>query len=228
MNKNPYNICTFNSNTDCNKCKNQYKLDCKLDKNQQKISMLVVFSAILLGTFGLLLTSVIINNWLLFLSYIVFVVLFIFVIENRITCSHCPYYAGNNKRLDCPGNNIFPKIWKYHPEPMNSYEKFGSAFGFVLIGGIPLFSLLYGFWFFLTNNPNASWIVIIAIFGILLAIILVFSIFYSLFLFSFCKKCINFSCMFNKVPKENRDEYLKRNPIIKKAWEKSKITKGKG
>jgi hypothetical protein len=228
MNKYSYNICTFNSNSDCNNCKNQDKLDCKLDKNQQKNSMLVVFSSIFIGTFGLILTSLIINNWWILILYIVFVLLFFFVIENRITCSHCPYYAGKNKRLDCPGNNIFPKIWKYHPEPMNSYEKIVSAFGFVLIGALPLFSLLYSVWFFLSNNPDASWLIIIAFVGFLIAIILSFSTFYSLFLFSFCKRCINFSCMFNKVPKESRDEYLKRNPYIKKAWEKSKITKGKG
>jgi fatty acid desaturase len=228
MKKNPYNICTFNSNSNCDRCKNQNKIDCKLDKNQQKISMLVVFSSLIIGTFGLILTGLIFNNWWILISYIVFVLLFFFVIENRITCSHCPYYAGKNKRLDCPGNNIFPKIWKYHPEPMNRYEKFGSAFGFVLIGGIPLFLLLYSIWFFLSNNPNASWIVIIALIGVILAIILSFSMFYTLFLFNFCKRCINFSCMFNKVSKENVDEYFKRNPVIKKAWEKSKVAKGKG
>jgi hypothetical protein len=111
---------------------------------------------------------------------------------------------------------------------MNRFERFGSAFGFVLIGGIPLFSLLYGIWFFLSNNPNASWIVIIALVGMLLAIILSFAIFYSLFILFFCRKCVNFSCMFNKVPKEYINEYLKRNPVIRKAWEKNKDTKGKG
>jgi hypothetical protein len=228
MNKNPYNICTFNNNSNCDKCKNQEKLDCKLDKNQQKITMLVVFSSVFIGTFALILTSLIINNWWILIFYIVFALLFFFVIENRITCSHCPYYAGKSKRLDCPGNNIFPKIWKYHPEPMNRYERFGSAFGFVLIGGIPLFSLLFSILYFLSNNPNASWIVIIALIGILLAIIISFSTFYSLFLLSFCRRCINFSCMFNKVPKELVNEYLKRNPVIRKAWEKRKITEGKG
>jgi len=34
--------------------------------------------------------------------------------------------------------------------------------------------------------------------------------------------------MFNKAPKEYVDEYLKRNHVIKKAWESSKVTKGKG
>ena len=228
MNKNPYNICTFNSNSDCNKCKNQDKLDCKLDKNQQKISMLAVFSSILIGIIGLILAGLITRNWLILIFYAAFILLFFFVIENRITCSHCPYYAGKNIRLDCPGNNIFPKIWKYHPEPINRYEKFESALGFILIGGIPLFSLIYSIWFFLSNNPNATWIIIIALIGVLLAIILSFLLFYSLFLLSFCRRCINFSCMFNKAPKELVNEYLNRNPFIKKVWEKKKINEGKG
>ena len=228
MNKNPYNICTFNSNSDCNKCKNLDKLDCKLDKNQQKISMLAVFSSILIGIIGLILAGLITRNWLILIFYAAFILLFFFVIENRITCSHCPYYAGKNIRLDCPGNNIFPKIWKYHPEPINRYEKFESALGFILIGGIPLFSLIYSIWFFLSNNPNATWIIIIALIGVLLAIILSFLLFYSLFLLSFCRRCINFSCMFNKAPKELVNEYLNRNPFIKKVWEKKKINEGKG
>jgi len=228
MNKNPYNICTLNSNSDCNNCKNQDKLDCKIDKNQQKISMLVIFSSIIIGTFGLILASLITNNWWILTFYIAFILLFFFVIENRITCSHCPYYAKKSICLDCPGNNIFPKIWKYHPEPINQYEKLGAVLGFLFIVLIPFFSLLYSIWFFLSNNPNASWIVIIALTGVLLSIILSFSMFFSLFLLGFCKKCINFSCLFNKVQKEYIEEYLKRNPIIKKAWEKNKVAKGKG
>ena len=64
--------------------------------------------------------------------------------------------------------------------------------------------------------------------GILLATILSFLTFYSLFLLTFCSKCINFSCAFNKVPKELVDEYLKRNPVIKNAWETNKSNEGKG
>lgn len=227
MNKNPFNICTFNSNSNCNECKNQDKLDCKLDKNQQKISMLAVSSSLIIGVFGLIITGLIIGNWQILILYIVFIFLFFFVIEIRLTCTHCPYYAEKSRHLDCPGNNIFPKIWKFRPEPMNRYEKFGSTFGFILISAIPLLSQLYSIWFFLSNNPNASWVLIIALFGVLIATILSFLMFYSLFLLTFCQRCINFSCQFNKVPKDLVNEYLKRNPVIKNAWEKRKITNGK-
>ena len=228
MNKNPYNICTFNSKSNCNNCKNQNKLDCKLDKNQQKVSMLAIFSSLILGVFGLILTGLITGNWWILIFYIFFSLLFFVVIENRITCSHCPYYAEKSIHLNCPGNSIFPKIWKYHPEPMNRYEKFGSIIGFLLIGIVPLVSQLYSIWFFLSNNPNASWIIIIGLIGVLLATILSLLMFFSLYLLTFCPRCINFSCQFNKAPKELINEYLKRNPVIKKAWEKRKVTNGKG
>ena len=228
MNKNPFNICTFKTDSKCNECKNQDKLDCKLDKNQQKMSMLVIFSSLLIGAIGLILAGLITDNWWILIFYIAFILLFFFVIENRITCSHCPYYAEKSIRLNCPGNNIFPKIWQFHPEPMNIYEKIGSTVGFVIIGATPLISQIYSIWSILSNNPDASWIIIIALIGLLLATILIFLLFYTLFLFNFCRRCINFSCHFNKVPRELVKEYLKRNPVIEKAWKKRKITNGKG
>ena len=228
MEKNPFNICTFNPNSNCDECKNQDKLDCKLDKNQQKVSMLAVFSSIIIGVLGLIITGLIISNWWILTFYIVFVILFFFVIENRLTCSHCPYYAQKSKHLDCPGNNIFPKIWKFHPEPMKRYEKFGSTMGFTLIGVIPILSQLYSIWFFLSNNQSTSLILFFGLFGVLLATLLSFLMFYSLFLLTFCSRCINFSCPFNKVPQDLVDEFLKRNPVIKDAWKKSEITNGKG
>jgi len=228
MDKNPFNICTLNSNSNCNECKNQNKLDCKLDKHQQKVSMLVIFSSLIIGSFGLILTGLITDNWLILIFYMIFSLLFFVVIENKVTCSHCPYYAEKTLRLNCSGNNIFPKIWKYNPKPINRYEKLVSILGIALIGLIPIISQIYSIWFFLLNNPNATWIMIIALIGLLLATILSFLMFFFLFLFTLCPRCINFSCQFNRVPKELVDEYLKKNPVIKKAWEKRNITNGKG
>ena len=34
-------------------------------------------------------------------------------------------------------------------------------------------------------------------------------------------KCVNFSCLFNRVPKEVVDEYLKKNEVMRKAWEEA-------
>ena len=35
-----------------------------------------------------------------------------------------------------------------------------------------------------------------------------------------CLRCVNFSCPFNRVPKNVVDGFLKENPKMRKAWEK--------
>lgn len=63
--------------------------------------------------------------------------------------------------------------------------------------------------------------IIIGFIGLFLACLLSVGTFlYALKVF-FCPKCVNFSCPFNTVPKTAVDEYLKRNPVMKEAWEKS-------
>ena len=34
----------------------------------------------------------------------------------------------------------------------------------------------------------------------------------------YCVKCVNLSCVMNKVPKEVADEYLRRNPSMLELW----------
>jgi hypothetical protein len=46
-------------------------------------------------------------------------------------------------------------------------------------------------------------------------------VFFGVLLKRRCAKCINFSCPLNRVPKEVVDDFLNRNPIMKKAWEKA-------
>ena len=35
-----------------------------------------------------------------------------------------------------------------------------------------------------------------------------------------CLRCVNFSCPFNRVPKDVVDSFLKEKPKMRKAWEK--------
>ena len=227
MKQNPYNICTLDPNSNCKDCNANGKMDCKLDKKQQKTSMKTVFSFITIAVLGLIVTGVITSLWWFLIVYIIFIVLFFFVIENKINCSHCPYYAENKKLLNCPGNNFFPKIWNFNPKPISPIEKTGSILGFVFLGIFPFLSELYGIWFIFSTNQNFNLLKILGPIIFLIVTLISYLIFIFLFLFKFCPKCINFSCKFNKAPQELVDEYLKRNPIIKDAWNKSKITKGK-
>jgi hypothetical protein len=228
MQKNPYNICTLDSNSSCKECKILGKLDCKLDKNQQKTSMKTVFSFILIAILGLIVTGILTGLWLLFILYIIFILLFFFIIEVKINCSHCPYYAENKKFLNCLGNNFFPKIWKFNPKPISHIEQIESILGFAILGIFPILSEMYGIWFIFSTDPNLNLFMILGPIILLIITIISYFVFISLFLFKFCSKCINFSCRFNKVPQELVNEYLKRNPVINDAWKNSKISKGKG
>jgi hypothetical protein len=37
----------------------------------------------------------------------------------------------------------------------------------------------------------------------------------------FCTSCVNFSCPLNKVSKPIIDEYLRKNDVMREAWERS-------
>jgi len=220
MDNNPFNICSLDPKSNCIDCRNQKFINCKFDKSLQKLSVQIHFSLIIIALIGLSATAIIINNWWIFIIYILFIFLFFFVIEIRLTCIHCPYYAENTKRLSCPENFIAIKIWRFRPEPMSRFERIGSKTCFIFIGGFPIIIQLYGIYYFIIQKSNVNLITLIGLIGIFIATIITLLIFAKIFLNLFCIKCINFSCPFNKVPKEIRNEYIKRNPILKSAWEK--------
>ena len=225
MNINPYNICSLDQKSDCKNCINYKKLHCKKDKNTLKISLLVVFSTIIISFFGISITAIITGLLWPPVVYIIFVILFFMVIEIRLTCSHCPFYAEKTLRLHCLSNIIAPKIWRFHPEPMNKFEKIGSISGFTFLGLFPLLVEIYGIMYMISNNYEMTLLLFFS--GIILITITLILVFFLIFLLLYCPCCPNFSCPFNKVPKKNVDEYLKRNPVLQNAWERNGYKIGK-
>jgi hypothetical protein len=219
--RNPHHLCTLDPNSECDTCKNNNILDCKLNRKQPIITTLVIYSFIIISSLGLFLVGKITGMWWMLVVFAVFVVLFFIVIEPRITCSHCPFYAENRVRFNCPGNMLTPKIWRYHPEPMNKYEKLGTLVGFIFFGAFPVFSELYGIWFLISEGNTIMDVAVVELIVILFATIFLIIILYAIFLLLFCLKCVNFSCQFNRVPKPIADRYIKANPVMKDAWEKS-------
>ena len=122
--------------------------------------------------------------------------------EIRILCSHCPYYAEKGHTLHCIANYGSLKVWKYHPEPMSRSEKIQLWIGFAILGGYPFPFLLLGQQYVLA---------IVALWGLVL-------FFWTLRRYT-CSQCVNFSCPLNCVPREVVDEYLRRNPVMREAWE---------
>jgi hypothetical protein len=46
-------------------------------------------------------------------------------------------------------------------------------------------------------------------------------VFFSFLFLKRCGDCLNFSCPFNHVKKEVVDAFLKKNPVMREAWEKA-------
>ncbi|UCF50020.1 MAG: hypothetical protein JSU91_00640 [Thermoplasmatales archaeon] len=218
MVKNNSNLCTFDPDAPCSTCKNKGMLFCKPDENKVIVSHLIEGSFIIMALLGIGLTSVILNSYWPFVVFSIFSVLFFLLIQPRITCSHCPYYAEDRFLLQCTQNHISPKIWRYRPERIVLWEKIITVVGYIFLGVYPLLVELYGINVFLNNNPDI--VSLISLIGVFIGTLLTLALFYVVFFFFYCPYCINFSCVFNKVPDEYVKCYLERNPIMKNAWYK--------
>jgi hypothetical protein len=207
-NKNqPRNICD-NNGTVCQQCSVNGKLMCRFDIKDTiyfLIPVLAVWITWIWGlAFGFISGDVTIFQLIfLFSLYIGYLVFFFQIWENKILCSHCPYYAfKDEKTVKCYANYGLYKAWKYNPAPMSRSEQIQFIIGILIFTAIPLISLLLlGLYLY---------------FGISLGLSIIWIV--SMHFLS-CSKCPNFSCPLNGVPKNIVDEYLKHNPIMRKAWE---------
>lgn len=140
--------------------------------------------------------------WIFLIVWIIYAIFFLQVWENRILCSHCPYYGSEGRTLRCHANYGLLKLWKYNPAPMSHSEQVQMVIGVAIMIGFP-FPLLF---------LSQQWVFLIfALFG---AIVLGAILFGWL-----CVQCVNFSCPFNRVPKDEVDAFLKEHPEMQKAWE---------
>jgi hypothetical protein len=201
--KNPADICTWKDNSECDDCSINEKLICHFNR-KYLLSFIGLFSIFAITVFiGVILAG---YGWFL-LGWIGFWLFFFEVWEIRILCSHCPYYAEEGKTLHCIANYGSLKLWKYHPEPMNISEKIQLLIGFAILIGYPLIFLVL----------SASFVFLV----ISIAEIIIF---FTFLLVKRCGKCINFSCPFNHVSKEIVDAFLKKNLVMRKAWEDNGYT----
>jgi membrane protease YdiL (CAAX protease family) len=141
---------------------------------------------------------------LLLIVWLVYIIVFLQVWENKILCSHCPYYAVNGQTLRCHANYGLYKLWKYNPAPMSRAEQIQMVVGVSILIGFPFPLLVFGQqWLFLILTSVGILVMATILFGWL------------------CLRCINFSCPFNRVPKNTVDDFLTENPEMRKAWEES-------
>ncbi len=201
------NICKVEA-TSCQNCSLNGKLMCKFDIKDTIYFIIPVLSAWIAMVAGILhgFISGGLNTFqvvFFFSSYIAYLAFFFQVWENKILCSHCPYYAFEvEKKIKCYANYGIYKAWKYNPAPMSRSEKIQFIIGISLFAGYPLVFL------FLAQ--------MYIYFGISLILSIIWIV--SMHFLS-CSKCPNFSCPLNTVPKNIVDEYLRHNIVMRKAWE---------
>jgi len=195
-----FSICSWRPVSECEDCAIAGRLKCRFNTGDlfRFVGLFLSFLApalvgMILGGYG----------WYL-LGWAGLGVIFFGFWEIRILCSHCPYYAEKGFALHCIANYGCPKFWRYRPEPISASEKIQLVIGFVMICSYPFPFLILGEQLILFVLTGAGLIV-----------------FFSALRKYTCTKCVNFSCLLNRVPKEVVDEYLKRNPSMRKAWEEN-------
>ena len=193
-------ICTWKDKSLCIDCSLESILICRFKlKNLIYFIILFLFFAIP-AILGVIQAG---YAWFL-IGWFIFWIIFFEFWEIRILCSHCPFYAKKGRFIKCIGNYKSLKVWKYHPEPISRSEKIQLLTGFFILFGYPYIFMILGSQY---------------VFIILSSIGLI--IFLGILIGRRCAKCINFSCLFNRVPKDIVHEYLKKNPIMKEAWEEA-------
>jgi hypothetical protein len=204
--KNPHDICSWDDPAQCEECSIIGKLQCHEDIRYSAWfgSGFMAFAIpIVIGMFSIYTINIGLF-WGTIGSWVGYLIFFFLLWEPQMLCSHCPYYAeGNTKILHCYANHGFLKTAKFKPGPMSKSEQIQFVVGILLFIIIPLPFLIIG--------QQYVWITI-AIIGFLIWLVILQK--------KICPDCLNFSCPFNRVPTEIRDEFLKKNRVMREAWEK--------
>lgn len=195
---NPYGICSSESETDCKNCNGEKELNCRFSftKLFQFYGLFLPFA--IPAIIGVRQSGY--SSYLL--GWVIMAVVFFGFWEIYILCRHCPYYALKGLTIKCIANYGCPKFWRYQPGPISKSKKIQLVIGFFIMSGYPFIFMILGRQYLLF---------VISLIGL-------FFFFGGLLKFK-CTKCINFSCVFNRVPDKKVNAYLKRNPVMAKAWE---------
>ena len=197
---NPYNICCWRALSECKDCPLAGRLKCRYNSGDLFHFMGLFWTFAIPAFIGMIGGG---YGWYI-LGEAGFMIIFFNFWEIRILCSHCPYYAEKGKILRCIANYGSLKVWKYHPEPMRNSEKVQLIIGFIILFIYPFIFLIIGKQYIFTLLTAWGGIMFV----------------WTLRKYT-CSKCINFSCPLNRVSKDVVDEYLKRNPVMRRAWEEN-------
>jgi len=183
----------------CEDCKAANKLVCHFNGAQLFRFLLINFPLFIIAGYVIYRF-----NHVLLLPWVIFIFSYFGLMEIRVMCSHCPHYAEPGlKALKCWANYGSPKLWKYRPGPTSITEKIVFISGFLIMLLPPLIFLI------IQRNFVFASIYLVLLVGWKIGLRV-----------SFCKKCINFACLFNAVGSDTRDSFFANNPVVRNAWKK--------
>ncbi len=209
--------CIADKDSNCVECEIDGELICFVDKkfaNRFTIGN-IIYRVLAIAIF--IFSGLMIGHWWMLILYVVVVILTFTVIEPRLLCSHCPFYEKEGKCLKCWALRGMPKLWKYRPEPISKSEKILMLIFGSFIDLFPFVGAVWGIIFFGLNYNDYLFAGIAIVISTFLFMV-VAGYFSRILLGNACKKCANFSCSMNKVPKELVDKFLEKNPKMKEAW----------
>ncbi|MBN1262382.1 MAG: hypothetical protein JXB35_17010 [Anaerolineae bacterium] len=223
MNANPHHLCTWDENADCAACGLQSQLACKWDGQLLRVFWATFLPTLALCLLGVSLVGLVTGRWWMLIGFIAYFLLMLGVLEIRFLCSHCPFYAEEGKILHCLANHGSFKFWKYRPEPMNGFERFLMIFLVATVFGIVPWAIEgYGIAFLAANRATFGMPLLWAMIGITVASVVAGGSALVILRTVFCTQCVNFSCPLNTVPQPVVAAYLRRNPVMREAWEAAK------
>lgn len=197
---NLHQICTWQPASACKGCGLPHDLNCRF-RFRGLVSFLGIFAVYMVPAyFGMIRSGY--GSWLW--GWGGMAIFFFGFWEIYILCRHCPYYAKSGLFLQCMANYGCPKFFTYEPGPIRQWEKVQLLIGFAVMGGYPFVFMILGgayLWLFLSMAG------LLFFFGALIRVK--------------CTKCINFSCILNRVPEQTVNQYLNRNPVMAAAWKKA-------
>ena len=212
--------CIADENSKCIECELNGRLICIVNRNFANKFMVGNTIYRIVASSILIFSGLLIGQWWMLISYISIVVITFLLIEPRLLCSHCPFYEKEGKCLKCWALRGMPKLWKYRPGPATKTEKTIMLIFGTYIDLFPFVGIIWGIIFFALNvEGNLTFGILLIITSVLF--IVVAGYFGKVLLGNMCKKCANFSCSMNKVPKDIIDKFLEKNPKMREAWVKA-------
>jgi hypothetical protein len=215
-------ICTWDTEAGCEPCGLRWRLGCRFDRREFLFFVLNQIPSLVLACFGLTMVGLLLATWWPLIVFVgICAALWGLGIETRVLCSHCPYWAEDSRTLHCWALTGSPKIWRYRPEPMSRVEKgvIVGFFAFLLV--FPPLVEGYGIWSLWHDYANRGLLALLGMIGITVATIMAAAQFALILVYHYCRRCVNFSCPLNRVPKPLVDAYLRRNRVMRQAWEAS-------